>query len=102
MFSCRGPPASGEESVTTMHAPLQTTPLRAYGASIAVATLLCLTLGLAPFLPEPHIVKQIVNIRDGRPMTFVDLLDLVIHGVPWLALIAVLARWLRARAVHSR
>ena len=45
------------------------------------------TLGLAPFLPEPHIWKQILNIYHGRLTESIDWLDLLMHGAPWVLLI---------------
>ena len=49
-----------------------------------------LTLGLAPFTPEPHILKQIQNLRLGREMLMMDWLDLLMHGMPWIALFIIL------------
>ena len=48
----------------------------------------CLTLGLAPFYPEPHIVGKIRWIWGGAmDMHWLDWLDFVYHGLPWLLLI---------------
>ncbi|MCB0698408.1 MAG: hypothetical protein H6551_11920 [Chitinophagales bacterium] len=48
----------------------------------------CLTLGLAPFMPEPHIWGKLKWIAGGavgmKPM---DWFDTVLHGLPWLLLI---------------
>ena len=53
--------------------------------------LLCLTLGLAPFFPEPHILgktKWIVGGANGmQPM---DWFDVVLHGFPFVLLIRLL------------
>jgi len=50
--------------------------------------LLCLTLGLAPFFPEPHIVGKLKWIAGGavgmKPM---DWFDVVLHGFPIVLLI---------------
>lgn len=70
--------------------------LRFHSPSIAVAIALCLTLGLAPFHPEPHIVKQIRNIAQGQLREAIDVFDLVIHGFPFVVLLLVLVRVLRA------
>ncbi len=56
-----------------------------------------LTLGLAPFSPEPHIWKQIMNITLGRKMLVMDWLDLLMHGAPWIALIVLLVLELKKR-----
>ncbi len=53
--------------------------------------ILCLTLGLAPFSPEPHIWGKIQWVLGGaigmKPM---DWWDLIMHGLPWLLLIRVI------------
>lgn len=46
-----------------------------------------LTLGLAPFLPEPHLfgkIRWLLGNREG--MQVADYFDLVLHGAPWLLL----------------
>ena len=51
----------------------------------------CLTLGLAPFFPEPHIVGKIKWITGGavgmKPM---DWFDVVLHGFPFVLLIRLI------------
>ncbi|MAY82622.1 MAG: hypothetical protein CMP59_00670 [Flavobacteriales bacterium] len=55
------------------------------------AVILCLTLGLAPFSPEPHIVGKIKWLMGGaNGMGAIDWFDLFLHGIPWLFLIYVL------------
>jgi len=53
--------------------------------------LLCLTLGLAPFFPEPHIfgkVKWILGGAEGmKPM---DWFDVVLHGFPYVLLVRLI------------
>ena len=52
--------------------------------------LLCLTLGLAPFMPEPHIVGKIRWLAGGAVgMAWQDWLDLVFHGFPWILLLRI-------------
>lgn len=47
-----------------------------------------LTLGLAPFLPEPHIVGKLRWIAGGAVgMAPIDWFDTVLHGTPWALLI---------------
>lgn len=47
-----------------------------------------LTLGLAPFLPEPHLWGKLRWILGGaKGMQLMDYFDLVMHGFPWLLLI---------------
>ncbi len=50
--------------------------------------LLCLTLGLAPYVPEPHIVGKIRWIAGGaNGMKLMDWFDTVLHGFPFILLI---------------
>ncbi len=49
---------------------------------------LSLTLGLAPFLPEPHVWEKLKWILAGaKGMRPIDWFDFVLHGTPWLLLI---------------
>lgn len=53
--------------------------------------LLCLTLGLAPFFPEPHILGKLKWIAGGaKGMQAMDWFDVVLHGFPWVLLIRVI------------
>ena len=46
---------------------------------------LSLTLGLAPFFPEPHLVEKLRWIaQGGAGMKPIDLFDVVWHGFPWV------------------
>lgn len=50
--------------------------------------LACLTLGLAPFVPEPHLWGKLKWVAGGaNGMQFMDWFDLLMHGTPWLLLI---------------
>ncbi len=52
---------------------------------------LCLTLGLAPYVPEPHIIGKIRWVLGGaHGMQVMDWFDLVIHGLPFVLLIRIL------------
>lgn len=51
----------------------------------------CLTLGLAPYLPEPHVVGKIRWLLGGATgMKLIDWGDLALHGLPWLGLLGSL------------
>jgi len=53
--------------------------------------LLCLTLGLAPFFPEPHIWGKLRWIAGGaNGMAFQDWFDVLFHGLPFILLIRLL------------
>jgi hypothetical protein len=45
-----------------------------------------LTLGLAPFSPEPHVWEKLKMLYGGELTRPIDIFDLFLHGVPWLAL----------------
>ena len=49
---------------------------------------ICLTWGLAPFLPEPHIWEKLKMLAAGELVKPLDIFDLLLHGLPWLLLIA--------------
>lgn len=53
--------------------------------------LACLTIGLAPFFPEPHIWGKLLWFLGGaKGMQLIDWLDLLMHGLPWLLLIRLI------------
>ncbi|GEQ87240.1 hypothetical protein ULMS_27480 [Patiriisocius marinistellae] len=52
--------------------------------------LLCLTLGLAPFFPEPHIWGKLKWIAGGAEgMVLKDWFDVLLHGAPFILLIRI-------------
>ena len=56
-----------------------------------IVLLLCLTLGLAPYSPEPHLLGQIRWIAGGAiGMKASDWFDVVLHGFPFVLLIRLL------------
>jgi hypothetical protein len=53
-----------------------------------LAIIACLTLGLAPFFPEPHIVGKVRWVLGGAEgMKALDYFDLAMHGAPFLFLL---------------
>ncbi|MBT3872348.1 MAG: hypothetical protein HOF75_06965 [Flavobacteriaceae bacterium] len=53
--------------------------------------LLCLTLGLAPFFPEPHIFGKLKWMLGGAEgMTIMDWFDFLLHGLPFVLLIRLI------------
>jgi hypothetical protein len=46
-----------------------------------------LTLGLAPFTPEPHVWEKLKMLAAGTLSQPIDIFDLALHGLPWLLLI---------------
>lgn len=56
--------------------------------SLSLPIILCLTLGLAPFFPEPHLFSKVRWVLGGAVgMSPIDWFDLVLHGSPWIFLI---------------
>lgn len=48
----------------------------------------CLTLGLAPYFPEPHVWGKLRWIAGGAVgMEALDWFDFIMHGLPWLLLL---------------
>lgn len=63
-----------------------------------IITVLCLTLGFAPFFPEPHIIGKIKWIAGGaNGMTIKDWFDVLLHGFPFLLLIRLIYTKLTAK-----
>lgn len=54
--------------------------------------ILALTLGLAPFSPEPHVWEKLKMLYAGELSRPIDIFDLFLHGMPWLALVMKLYR----------
>ncbi|MEQ9500616.1 MAG: hypothetical protein RIT81_27345 [Deltaproteobacteria bacterium] len=53
--------------------------------NLLVPVIACATLGLAPYLPEPHVVGKIRWVAGGADgMKLMDWGDLAMHGAPWL------------------
>ena len=48
---------------------------------------LCLTLGLAPFRPEPHLWEKLRWLLAGDLVAALDWFDLLLHASPWLLLL---------------
>jgi hypothetical protein len=53
---------------------------------------MCGMLGLAPFTPEPHVVEKLRMLAAGSLVQPVDIFDLLLHGAPWLLLLAKILR----------
>lgn len=48
-----------------------------------MVAVLCLTVGLAPFMP-PHIVGKLQMLWNGELSRPIDWFDLGLHGSPWV------------------
>lgn len=56
-------------------------------STLVIATLF---LGLAPFVPEPHLWEKIKMLADGSLSKPLDIFDLFMHGTPLILLITKL------------
>jgi len=45
-----------------------------------------LTLGLAPFVPEPHLWQKAKMLISGELTSPLDIFDMLFHGLPWVLL----------------
>lgn len=52
----------------------------------------CLTLGLAPFVPEPHIWEKLKMLQAGTLTKPIDIFDMFFHAIPFLLGAAKLVR----------
>lgn len=61
---------------------------------IPLGTLLipALLLGLAPFVPEPHLVEKVRMLLQGTLHRPIDIFDLLLHGAPALIVVLKLMR----------
>jgi hypothetical protein len=53
---------------------------------------IALTLGLAPFVPEPHLWEKLKLLAASNLVRPIDLFDLLLHGLPWVLLLVKLGR----------
>ncbi len=53
---------------------------------ISILVILCLTLGLAPFSPEPHVWEKLKMLAAGNLTRPIDIFDLLMHGSPFVLL----------------
>lgn len=60
--------------------------------SIGLFALAALTLGLAPFMPEPHVWQKLNMLISGELSRPLDIFDLLLHGAPWVLLSIKLVR----------
>ena len=60
--------------------------------SLLLFVLIALTLGLAPFLPEPHVWQKLKMLAAGTLSKPIDIFDLILHGTPWALLMLKLYR----------
>lgn len=57
-----------------------------------VVIILCLTLGLAPYTPEPHVWQKLQMLFSGTLTSPIDIMDFILHGAPWVLLVLKVVR----------
>lgn len=63
-----------------------------------ILAIACLTLGLTPYFPEPHIWGKLRWVAGGaKGMQLIDWWDLIMHGTPWVLLLI----WIFRRVLTS-
>lgn len=51
-----------------------------------VIIILTITLGLAPYSPQPHIIEKLILLTNGQLSTPVDIFDFLMHLSPFILL----------------
>lgn len=59
---------------------------------LGLLVIAALTLGLAPFVPEPHLLEKLRMLTSGSLSRPIDIFDLVLHAAPWVLLALKLLR----------
>ena len=57
-----------------------------------------LTLGLSPFIPEPHLWEKLKMLAAGTLVRPIDIFDLILRATPWVLLVLKLARMVKKPA----
>jgi hypothetical protein len=55
--------------------------------NLPILIVACLTLGLAPFMPEPHLWEKLKMLTSGELTKPINIFDLLLHGAPGIPLI---------------
>lgn len=53
---------------------------------LSILIVICILLGFAPFVPEPHIVEKMRMLFQGTLKKPVDIFDLFYHSAPFIIL----------------
>ncbi len=61
--------------------------------------LFCLTLGLTPFLPIPHVWEKLKIFPSGTLVRLIDWFDLIMHAAPWILLLTKIVLTMKENGV---
>ena len=67
------------------------------GLPLHILIIASLTLGLAPFVPEPHIWEKLKMLAAGTLVKPIDIFDLLMHGAPLVLVALKLVSMARSR-----
>ncbi len=59
---------------------------------LSIIVIAALTLGLAPFFPEPHLLEKLRLLWAGNLRAPIDIFDFLMHAAPFVLLLAKLLR----------
>ena len=59
---------------------------------LSTLVIIALALGLAPFVPEPHLWEKLKMLFSGTLSRPIDIFDLFMHGTPAVLLVLKLVR----------
>ncbi|MCI5224916.1 MAG: RND transporter [Candidatus Electrothrix sp. AR4] len=59
---------------------------------LPLVLLVALFLGLAPFVPEPHLFEKMKMLMNGTLHRSIDIFDFAYHGLPVILLLVKLIR----------
>ena len=65
--------------------------------SLPILLIFALALGLAPFIPQPHLWEKLNMLMDGTLSRPLDIFDLLMHSTPVVLLILKLVRMHRLK-----
>ncbi|MCI5138698.1 MAG: RND transporter [Candidatus Electrothrix sp. AR1] len=69
---------------------------------LAPFLVVALILGLAPFVPEPHLLEKIRMLATGTLVRPIDIFDLFYHGLPFALLLFKLIRLMNRFGVDKK
>lgn len=65
---------------------------------LSTLAIIAIALGLAPFVPEPHLWQKLKMLLTGSLSRPIDIFDLFMHGTPAILLVLKLVRMYRIKA----
>ena len=66
---------------------------------LSTLLIIAIALGLAPFVPEPHLWQKLKMLQDGSLTKLIDIFDLFMHGTP---AVLVMLKLYRINIMKSR